>query len=238
MQAPRFAVYMMLDEPHGTAATGGYSTAGQVAAPAAGRVISRIGPIMGLMPDIQDAPAIEQALAIPLQPPRGLALGPIRVTEPATDPAFRRPGVVSVRLPVGQSQPDPSHRTDADPANPSSRAAAPIPSTPISSTASKPGSPRPLQAEPAVVPARPATIPPTSPQAGPARGTQADRAVPPPPAAPTPVGPTQLGPVQPDLLHRTQTDPGHADPVGPLHFKGRLSDRPLVVLSSASSIAP
>ena len=55
MQAPRYAVYMMLDEPHGNASTGGYSTAGQVAAPAAGRVISRVGPILGLMPDIQDA---------------------------------------------------------------------------------------------------------------------------------------------------------------------------------------
>jgi cell division protein FtsI (penicillin-binding protein 3) len=76
MQAPRFAVYMMLDEPHGNASTGFYSTAGQVAAPAAGKVIARIGPILGLMPDIQDAPAIEEALAIPMQPPHTPAAGP------------------------------------------------------------------------------------------------------------------------------------------------------------------
>ena len=75
MQAPRYAVYMMLDEPHGNAATGGYSTAGQVAAPAAGKVIARIGPILGIMPDTRDAPEIEQALAIPMQPPRGMVLG-------------------------------------------------------------------------------------------------------------------------------------------------------------------
>ena len=36
MNAPRYAVYMMLDEPHGNKSTYGYSTAGWVAAPAAG----------------------------------------------------------------------------------------------------------------------------------------------------------------------------------------------------------
>ncbi len=115
MQAPRFAVYMMLDEPHGNASTGGYSTAGQVAAPAAGRVISRIGPILGLMPDIRDAPEIEQALAIPLQPPRGMTLGPIQVVEPRTDPAFHPPSVLPARIPVGPPQPDLMHRTEGTP---------------------------------------------------------------------------------------------------------------------------
>ena len=70
MNAPRYAVYMMLDEPHGNKSTYGYSTAGWVAAPAAGRVISRIGPMLGLMPDIQNAVAINQALSIPLRPAR------------------------------------------------------------------------------------------------------------------------------------------------------------------------
>ncbi|MSP00280.1 MAG: penicillin-binding protein 2 [Acetobacteraceae bacterium] len=114
MQAPRYAVYMMLDEPHGTAATGGYSTAGQVAAPAAGKVITRIGPILGLMPDIQNMPAIEQALAIPLQPARGLTLGPIRVAEPKAEPA-PRPRVLPARLPPGPPQPDLMHRTQVAP---------------------------------------------------------------------------------------------------------------------------
>jgi cell division protein FtsI (penicillin-binding protein 3) len=70
MNAPRYAVYMMLDEPKGNKATYGYATAGWVAAPAAGRVISRIGPMLGLLPDVQNAPAINQALSIPLQPGR------------------------------------------------------------------------------------------------------------------------------------------------------------------------
>ena len=70
MNAPRYAVYMMLDEPHGNKSTYGYSTAGWVAAPEAGRVIARMAPMMGMLPDIQDAPAINQALYIPLEPGR------------------------------------------------------------------------------------------------------------------------------------------------------------------------
>jgi cell division protein FtsI (penicillin-binding protein 3) len=70
MNAPRYAVYMMLDEPKANASTHGYATAGWVAAPAAGRVIGRIGPMLGLLPDLVDAEAIRQALYIPLQPGR------------------------------------------------------------------------------------------------------------------------------------------------------------------------
>ncbi|HTI83597.1 MAG TPA: penicillin-binding protein 2 [Acetobacteraceae bacterium] len=79
MNAPRYAVYMMLDEPHGTKATYGYSTAGWVAAPETGRVIARIGPMLGMLPDIQNAATINQQLAIPLEPARptgAVARGP------------------------------------------------------------------------------------------------------------------------------------------------------------------
>ncbi len=68
MNAPRYAVYFMLDEPHGNKSTGGYSTAGAVSAPGAGRVIARIAPMLGMLPDMQDADQINAALAIPLQP--------------------------------------------------------------------------------------------------------------------------------------------------------------------------
>ncbi|HET6308169.1 MAG TPA: penicillin-binding transpeptidase domain-containing protein [Rhodopila sp.] len=70
MNAPRYAVYMMLDEPHGNKSTYGYATAGWVVAPAAGKVIARIGPMLGLLPDIKDMPTINQELSIPLQPAR------------------------------------------------------------------------------------------------------------------------------------------------------------------------
>ena len=48
MNAPRYAVYMMLDEAKGNKSTYGYATAGWVAAPAAGRVINRIAPVLGV----------------------------------------------------------------------------------------------------------------------------------------------------------------------------------------------
>jgi cell division protein FtsI (penicillin-binding protein 3) len=100
MNAPRYAVYMMLDEPHGNKNTYGYATAGWVVAPAAGKVIARIGPMLGMLPDIVDMQAINQALAIPLQPPRPAggnpARGPIAVTPPAD---------TVLKTTVGTSQP-------------------------------------------------------------------------------------------------------------------------------------
>lgn len=83
MNAPRFAVYMMLDEPHATKATYGYATAGWVIAPAVGKVIARIGPMLGMLPDIVDMPAINASLAIPLQPGRPPG-APARGPGPAT----------------------------------------------------------------------------------------------------------------------------------------------------------
>jgi cell division protein FtsI (penicillin-binding protein 3) len=50
MSAPRYAVLVMVDEPKGTKATYGYATAGWVAAPAAGRIISRIAALYGVPP--------------------------------------------------------------------------------------------------------------------------------------------------------------------------------------------
>ena len=70
MNAPRYAVYFMLDEPHGNKSTGGFSTAGAVSAPGAGRVIARIGPMLGLLPHIVDEAAIQASLDIPLKPAR------------------------------------------------------------------------------------------------------------------------------------------------------------------------
>ena len=76
MNAPRYAVYFMLDEPKGNASTGGYSTAGAVSAPGAGRVIARIGPMLGLMPETLTAAATQATLAMPLQPGRGTPITP------------------------------------------------------------------------------------------------------------------------------------------------------------------
>jgi cell division protein FtsI (penicillin-binding protein 3) len=51
MDDPRYVVLIMLDEPRGDAGTGGAATAGWTAAPVVSEVISRIGPLLGIMPD-------------------------------------------------------------------------------------------------------------------------------------------------------------------------------------------
>lgn len=48
IDAPRYLVFVVLDEPHGTKATGGFALAGYTAAPLAGHVISRIAPLLGV----------------------------------------------------------------------------------------------------------------------------------------------------------------------------------------------
>ena len=115
MNAPRYAVYMMIDEPHGNKSTYGYSTAGWVAAPAAGRVIARIAPMLGMLPDIQDAPAINQALFIPLEPhrPAGVvARGPLTVSAPGTSV---RPALTVPVTPLAPARPmghEPRHEAN------------------------------------------------------------------------------------------------------------------------------
>jgi len=87
MNAPRYAVYFMLDEPKGNASTGGYSTAGAVSAPGAGRVIARIGPMLGLMPETLTAAATQAGLAMPLRPGRPAGWHPSLDTSLAHGPA-------------------------------------------------------------------------------------------------------------------------------------------------------
>jgi cell division protein FtsI (penicillin-binding protein 3) len=45
---PRYLVFVLLDQPHGTKETGGFALAGWTAAPIAGRVIQRIAPLLGV----------------------------------------------------------------------------------------------------------------------------------------------------------------------------------------------
>jgi cell division protein FtsI (penicillin-binding protein 3) len=51
MDKPRYVVIVMLDEPQGTAATSGQRTAAWNAAPIVGRLVPRIGPMLGVVPD-------------------------------------------------------------------------------------------------------------------------------------------------------------------------------------------
>lgn len=47
---PRYVVFVALDEPKGTKRTFNYATAGWTAAPAAGRIVNRIAPLLGVAP--------------------------------------------------------------------------------------------------------------------------------------------------------------------------------------------
>lgn len=51
MDRPRYVVIAMLDEPQATVQTSGQRTAAWNAAPVVGRVVSRIGPLLGVVPD-------------------------------------------------------------------------------------------------------------------------------------------------------------------------------------------
>ncbi|MCO6420039.1 penicillin-binding protein 2, partial [Siccirubricoccus sp. KC 17139] len=85
MNQPRYAVYVMVDEPKPNAQSHGYATAGWVAAPAAGMVIRRIAPILGMVPETERAPQIQQTISIPLQPgrPPRAATPPAAAANPA-----------------------------------------------------------------------------------------------------------------------------------------------------------
>jgi cell division protein FtsI (penicillin-binding protein 3) len=64
MNAPRYVVFAMLDEPKGTKETAGYATGGWTAAPLVARVISAMGPAVGMPPVDETAPEIVNALRI------------------------------------------------------------------------------------------------------------------------------------------------------------------------------
>ena len=110
MNAPRYALYVMVDEPKPNATSHGYATAGWVAAPAAQAVIRRVAPILGLVPEAEERrPLVQSSVAIPLQPAR-----PGRAV--AAAPA--RPGAMP--LPARATEPPVLRRTDAAPPMPGS----------------------------------------------------------------------------------------------------------------------
>lgn len=52
MDAPRYVVVVMVDDPRGSKATYGFRTAGMVVAPAINRIVRRIAPPLGVAPDM------------------------------------------------------------------------------------------------------------------------------------------------------------------------------------------
>jgi cell division protein FtsI (penicillin-binding protein 3) len=81
MDAPRYVVLVMLDAPRGTAETFGLTTAAWTAAPVVSRVISRVGPLLGIIPD--DSRDISTAGLIPQAAPAAPAAATARAAAPA-----------------------------------------------------------------------------------------------------------------------------------------------------------
>jgi cell division protein FtsI (penicillin-binding protein 3) len=128
MHAPRYAIYVMVDEPKPNARSHGFATAGWVAAPAAGMVIRSVAPILGMMPETERMAEIQASIHIPLQPGR-----PAAPTRPAGTPPPRQTPATSPASPPAPGTPV------ARPAEPAPPTAAPP------RAASAPAQPAPRQ---------------------------------------------------------------------------------------------
>ena len=50
MENPQYVIYVLVLQPKADATTFGFTTGGYIAAPSVGRIIARIGPMLGIMP--------------------------------------------------------------------------------------------------------------------------------------------------------------------------------------------
>ncbi|MBT3787219.1 MAG: penicillin-binding protein 2 [Alphaproteobacteria bacterium] len=64
MNDPRYVVLAVIDEPKGNKKTFGYASGGWTAAPVFGRVVSRIGPLMGVTPVDEESKSVRNAMFI------------------------------------------------------------------------------------------------------------------------------------------------------------------------------
>jgi cell division protein FtsI (penicillin-binding protein 3) len=64
MNDPKYAFILLVDEPHPNKTSHGYATAGWTVVPAAGRLVQRIAPILGVPPVDENSPEIKRAMAI------------------------------------------------------------------------------------------------------------------------------------------------------------------------------
>jgi cell division protein FtsI (penicillin-binding protein 3) len=65
MNDPKYMVYVIIDEPHGTKQSFGFATAAWNAGPAVARIIARMAPLFGITP-IEETPEIHRAITIDL----------------------------------------------------------------------------------------------------------------------------------------------------------------------------
>jgi cell division protein FtsI (penicillin-binding protein 3) len=62
MDDPRYVIVAMLDEPKATPETFGFTTAGWNVAPVVSGTISRIAPMLGVLPDMNREPDMSQVM--------------------------------------------------------------------------------------------------------------------------------------------------------------------------------
>jgi cell division protein FtsI (penicillin-binding protein 3) len=89
MNDPQYVIYVLVLQPHPDATTHGFTTGGYIAAPTVGRIIARIGPMLGVLPAQGDTlAALDASLTVPMDPapPPGMAaLGPGRPFPPGAN---------------------------------------------------------------------------------------------------------------------------------------------------------
>jgi cell division protein FtsI (penicillin-binding protein 3) len=116
INAPRYAIYLMVDEPKPRADSGPYATAGVVAAPVARRVVERVAPILGMVPELDRIAQIQQTIALPLN--GRIAPRPTPAAQTGAAPVQPRPSAPVTRplLPPQADTPAATiRRTDASP---------------------------------------------------------------------------------------------------------------------------
>lgn len=70
MNAPRYAIVVMVDEPKPNAQSYGYATAGWVAAPVVGALVQRMAPLLGIAPISDEAPEAQNPLVAMVDGPK------------------------------------------------------------------------------------------------------------------------------------------------------------------------
>jgi cell division protein FtsI (penicillin-binding protein 3) len=89
MDNPQYVIYVLVLQPKADATTHGFTTGGFIAAPTVARVIARIGPMLGILPEAGDQlAAMQESLSLPLDPtppPGQIALGPGRPLPPGAN---------------------------------------------------------------------------------------------------------------------------------------------------------
>ena len=90
MDDPQYVIYVLVLQPKPDATTFGFTTGGYIAAPTVGRIIARIGPMLGIMPaDGEQLAQLDQDLTVsltPATPPGESGLGPGNPLPPGANP--------------------------------------------------------------------------------------------------------------------------------------------------------